>query len=616
MPADRPIRRSQLISPFGVGAMVPFPRDESLMTGGLDAWPSAKRKCEPDWLIREERLEARLGVTHLRLPPEHRDPGEGVKSPNLDIPFVRFPRWHYCHYCGGMEELPLFSGRQQCRAHPWPVRNCTQRKRKPWLIPVRFVAACQRGHVQDFPFMQWVHRGQPHSKDCKLRLLAGRSSAGLTGIKISCTCEKVRSLGGIFDYNETKGGALHRLGCDCDGFRPWLGEWENPGGCGEFLRVVQRGASNTYFPLVVSSIYLPLWAEAASGAVVKALEDPKVWGPLSSGLVNGRISEDRCEMVASIWNVDHAELLHAAQRKLEGVPEPSLLSEQTEEVFRRSEFDALKASRGAPQTDLLVEPSSVKRYKGPVAGSFSHIALVHKLRETRALRGFTRLLPPDGDFRSPRLQPLSLDRRIDWLPATLVRGEGIFLEFDFRRLQSWIETNRAITSRLEMLNSRYNDRRQAQAQPHRLITPHFVLLHTFAHVVINQLSYECGYGSASLRERIYCDVSDPTNPMCGLLIYTASSDSEGSMGGLVRQGKAGMFENVVARAIQKAMWCSSDPVCIESDGQGPDSCNLSACHSCCLLPETSCEEGNRLLDRALLVGLPGCPEIGFFSNDS
>jgi hypothetical protein len=594
--------------------MVSFPRDESLMTAGLDAWTAhAKKQCPADWLVREERLEARLGVTHFRLPPDHRDPGVGVQLPNQDVPFVRFPCWHYCHFCGGMEELPLFGNRQRCRALPWPTRNCIQRKRKPWLIPVRFVTACVKGHVQDFPFREWVHRTTPATDHCQLRMLAGRSSAGLTGIKITCTCGQMRSLGGIFDFDDTNGGALHRLGRDCQGFRPWLGEWENPPGCGEFLQVVQRGASNVYFPHVVSSIYLPLWAESATGGIVKALEDPRVWGPLSSGLVSGKISQDRCEMVASMRNLDANELMAAAQRKLDGIPETSALVGQTEEAFRRSEYDALKSGRGAAQSDLLVETASPDNYQPPVSMAFSHLALVHKLRETRVLKGFTRLLPPDGNLTSPRLQRLALDQRLDWLPAMIVRGEGIFLEFDVAQMDAWIARSPVVSARIGDLDTHYNQRRISQGQPPRQVSLQFVLLHTFAHVVINQLAYECGYGSASLRERLYCDVTDPADAMCGVLIYTASGDSEGSMGGLVRQAKEGLFENIVLRAIQKAGWCSSDPVCIESLGQGAENCNLSACHSCCLLPETSCEEGNRLLDRALLVGTPGDPHIGYFS---
>jgi hypothetical protein len=102
--------------------------------------------------------------------------------------------------------------------------------------------------------------------------------------------------------------------------------------------------------------------------------------------------------------------------------------------------------------------------------------------------------------------------------------------------------------------------------------------------------------------------------MAGILIYTAAGDSEGTMGGLVRMGLPGRLEDVFARAIERARWCSTDPVCIESSGQGPDNCNLAACHSCALLPETSCEEQNRLLDRGLLVGTLTEPAIGLFSD--
>lgn len=186
---------------------------------------------------------------------------------------------------------------------------------------------------------------------------------------------------------------------------------------------------------------------------------------------------------------------------------------------------------------------------------------MHKLRETRALAGFSRILPTDGNLTSPRLQKLALDQRIDWLPAMIVRGEGIFIEFDAARVDAWMRRVPAISDRIRALSNRYNQRRIDQSQPQRPVSPQFVLLHSFAHVVINQLAYECGYGSASLRERLYCDFSDPRNPMCGVLIYTASGDSEGSMGGLVRQAGPGLFENIVVRAIQKSGWCSSDPVC-------------------------------------------------------
>ena len=176
----------------------------------------------------------------------------------------------------------------------------------------------------------------------------------------------------------------------------------------------------------------------------------------------------------------------------------------------------------------------------------------------------------------------------------------------------WLREQPGIVKRIASLARNYNLMRASRGQPQRNIAAKFILLHTLAHVLINQLSFDCGYGSASLRERLYCNFADPKNPMQGLLIYTASGDSEGTMGGLVRQGKPGRLEPTIRRAIQHAAWCSSDPVCIETTGQGADNANLAACHGCALLPETSCEEGNRVLDRALLIGIPDRPELGFF----
>lgn len=134
------------------------------------------------------------------------------------------------------------------------------------------------------------------------------------------------------------------------------------------------------------------------------------------------------------------------------------------------------------------------------------------------------------------------------------------------------------------------------------------------YILINQLSFECGYGSSYIRERIYCEMDDNKFNMVGVLIYTASGDSEGSLGGLVRQGEKGRIEDTIISALKNALWCTSDPVCIQSLGQGTDSCNLAACHNCAVLPETCCENGNRLLDRGVLIGTISEPEIGYFSK--
>lgn len=621
MPAHKPIRRSQLISPFGIGSMVDFPKDESLMPAGIDAWPMAKQECRPDtgWLIREERLEARLGVTHFRMPPDHRDPDGGTQYPNQNVPFVRFPRWHYCHHCGGMEMLsPFSSTRERCRGRNYSQQSCAARpaNRRPFLIPSRFVAVCNLGHIQDFPFMEWLHRNAPATQDCKLRLRAGRSSAGLSGISIECTCGQRRSFGDVFRFDDQNGGVLASIGVNCAGLRPWLGDMDQAGAtCGQFLRVLQRGATNVYFPHVVSSIYLPLWAERVGSEVAAALEQPQVWKILSQSTVDGRVDPDRCKLVADMMGVDARELESAAQRKMEGKPmKPGTAAVEDEEGFRRSEYSAICDGKVGPQTELYVKIIDTEAYKPWIRGFFSRIRLVHKLRETRALTGFTRVLPPDGNLASARLQPIKLDASIDWLPAIKVYGEGVFLELAPSAIKQWLTAGSHVNERINSLILRYNNARAARQQPFRNITPKFMLLHTLAHLLINQLSYDCGYGSASLRERLYCEDADDSHPMQGILIYTASGDSEGSMGGLVRQGTPGRLEPTLIRALERAAWCSSDPVCIESNGQGSDSANLAACHGCCLLPETSCEEGNRLLDRALLVGTPERLQLGFFAG--
>lgn len=599
--------------------MVDFPRDESLMTAGLDAWPYGKQECPPEsgWLVREERLEARLGVTHFRLPPDHREPDGGAQFANEDVPFVRFPRWHYCHHCGGMEQLSSFAAtRERCRGRQYPQQSCHSKppNRRPFLIPVRFVSVCDVGHIQDFPFLEWLHRGQAIRPDCRLRIRAGRSSAGLSGISVECSCGQRRSFGDVFRFDENKGGPLAKLGLHCVGMRPWLGDMDSgAAACGHFLRVLQRGATNAYFPHVVSSIYLPLWADTISSDVIAVLEQHHVWALLSQGTVNGRIDPMRCQVVAGMAGVDAKSLESAAQRKLEGtLATTAPVAVVDEEEFRRSEYQAICDGRVGPQTELYVESPDLSLYEPFLGQYLSKIRLVHKLRETRALAGFTRVLPPDGALTSLRLQSLKLDSAIDWLPAIKVYGEGIFLELNVAAIEQWLAP-RGPDRRVTPLINRYNVARAGRQQPFRNLPLKFLLMHTLAHVVINQLSFDCGYGSASLRERLYCDFTDPQRPMQGILIYTASGDSEGTMGGLVRQGKPGRLEATLRRALEQAAWCSSDPVCIESIGQGPDSANLAACHGCCLVPETSCEEGNRLLDRGLLVGTPAHPELGFFS---
>ena len=239
--------------------------------------------------------------------------------------------------------------------------------------------------------------------------------------------------------------------------------------------------------------------------------------------------------------------------------------------------------------------------------------MVPKLKETRALTGFSRLIPAGGETDLKELRKKMSRNPVDWLPAIEVYGEGIFFEFNHETIQEWLRDEN-LKKRISLLDTALAKSKLYHHYSGASLKTEFVMIHTFAHLMINQLSFECGYGSSSLRERIYCEKYDNRNEMHGVLIYTASGDSEGSLGGLVQQGKTGILENTIFAAITNARWCSSDPVCIESTGQGTDSCNLAACYNCALLPETSCECGNRLLDRGVVIGTLDNPELGFFSK--
>ena len=609
--AKKPMRRSGLISPWGVGAIVPFPNDESLMIAGLDAWRYIS--VEP-FLIKDERLAKRLGVKELRWPPDFRDAKSDPENANLTIPAVRFPRWHYCPFCGGMQYASPFSTQPVCDAYQWEHgRKCDPDwKYKNKLIPERFVVVCPEGHIDDFPVAEWLHYDSEHKYDpntCRIRRSTGGTSAALTGVRYECSCGANKSIAGA-----VLPGALDRIGYKCKASKPWLGiseDKDNPCGCDpKELKVLQRGASNVWFAIPVSSIYIPTDEEGISRKIKAAVDD--CFSYVSGHRVNGELDRTILEFTADKYKVNVDELTDAINKKINNTEDlPEVSQTMSEDEYRYAEYKMLTKTSGGDALDFHCFNYPIEQYYPEIQPLFKSISLVKKLRETRAFVGFTRLQPSSQvDIRKEK-EKLRLGRE-SWLPAIEVFGEGIFFEFNKNALDSWASSQQ-VKTRIDMMNRAFRNSFLGKGSNGSL-RPEFVLLHTFAHLLINQLSYECGYGSSSLKERIYCEKCSDNNKMCGVLIYTASGDSEGSLGGLVRQGETGRLEDTIIAAIKNAEWCSSDPICIESPGQGPDSCNLAACHNCALLPETCCELGNRLLDRGLVVGTLENKEMGFFSR--
>jgi hypothetical protein len=278
--------------------------------------------------------------------------------------------------------------------------------------------------------------------------------------------------------------------------------------------------------------------------------------------------------------------------------------EELADAFKRDEYLALlngSAERSRSQEFVCVPSQEVP---GALSGVIDRVMLVKKLREVRALESFSRIIPPEPGSAAPR--PPLFDENPGWLPAVEVNGEGIFMTVDNAALAEW-ESDPRVVRRVAQIGDNYRARFTSRGvMPDRRITPRLVLIHSLAHAVIDQWALDSGYPAAALRERLYAG-----EEMAGFLIYTATSDSAGSLGGVIAEAEPQRLAASFRELFANASWCSADPLCIESGPNGVDGLNLAACHSCMLLPEVSCEEMNTLLDRALLVGLPDDPDVGF-----
>ena len=315
--------------------------------------------------------------------------------------------------------------------------------------------------------------------------------------------------------------------------------------------------------------------------------------------------------IADMNHVDKDRLYQAfidEENQREGAIE--ITEDMTEDEYRLEEYKVLIKNSGNDVEDFHSINYPIENYNPVIRKYFKSISLVPKLKETRAFVGFSRLDAPNRRVSESKKE-LRLGNE-EWLPAIEVYGEGIFFEFNEEKLTEWANKPN-VKERIDILNRSYHNAKFGINDSGNL-RPEFILIHTFSHLLINQLSFDCGYGSSSIRERIYCEKTSNDLKMYGLLLYTASGDSEGSLGGLVRQGETGRIEDTILSAMENASWCTSDPVCIQSAGQGPESLNLAACHNCTLLPETCCEVGNRLLDRGTVVGTLSDKQIGFFAD--
>jgi hypothetical protein len=600
MGQQRKVRQSQTIVPFGVGAIFDF-RGESFVACDITQWGKRGERLQSD------RLQRRLRVKGFRTAPPV-ESGPWAPS-SRGVPYHRFPAWLFCPSCRGMTRwAPKME-----QGNDVPRCVC---KRRAQLVPMRFVQVCRAGHLDDVDWRYYAHFGakSPDQRQCRERRLEFLTrpgmGSGLAALLVRCrACKSQRSLSGI-----SSPGRLGQMGVRCPGRQPWQNP-DNAEECPETPQVVQRGASNVYFARIVSAIEIP----ASEGPfhnddkTASVLED--LWfQALLTADESAPVFTHAIEQVMAVHDVSREFVLQLlASETEETLDGPAL----TDADLVSGEWDAFVGppvlAHGRRQmpfvtrhVTLLEDTTAASEGLRLLDDRVDKVVLADRLREVRALEGFHRY-EPDGT-----MVKADVGRNAGWLPAIEVHGEGVFVSFSEERLAVW-ENQPEVRHRAELLDARLSETfletRLRPAVGGR-VTARYVMLHTLAHLLIRQLSFESGYSAASLRERVYARMPEAgvvTQGQAGVLVYTAAGDAEGTLGGLVRQGEPPRLALTFMNLLEAAAWCSSDPLCAEHQGQGFASLNLAACHACTLVAETSCECGNALLDRALLVGSPDVP---------
>jgi hypothetical protein len=598
------LRPSQALTTFGIGSIIDLPH-LSVMVMGLEDWP-LKDTVE----IGEQRLLASvkevLGpqVKALRSAPVVPDTyqvNQFDASALVGIPVAPFPRWMVCPYCRRL--APLGSGLFKLET---PYRtdqiryvhaNCTKPGKQPTVVPARFVVACKNGHLDDFPWREFVHNGPTNCKG-GLKLLEPAATGEAASIFVQCegaNCGAIRPMSDAFKMD------LMALPV-CKARRPHLRDHDEAG-CrlpnGQDMRMepMLQGASNSWFGITLSALAIP----PASGKLKQLVEDHWTILEKVQNEQNIELLQQVTPQLRDLSEYTPAEIWQAVQAKKTAAPEesgePSDLKPPEWEVF----IDPDSAQKGRDFQLRVAAPP--KRY----AQYFEKIVLAERLREVRALVGFTRIESP-SDYDNPAAFPASQRARLSrtqptWVPASEIRGEGLFFHFKEAVIQNWVKKHKARDDVFLEAHQRWRIARKLEP-PHEFYPGiQFILLHSFAHALIRQLAVECGYTTASLRERIYSrNLGEDEPEMAGVLIYTAAPDSEGTLGGLVSLGRPETLERHLDQALDNMRLCASDPLCAEHhpyrDGT---TLHAASCHACLFAPETSCERGNKYLDRAVLV---------------
>jgi len=591
------LRPSQLTTTFGPGSIAQLEHD-SVLVMGLDYWGDFEKFSK---VLHHPYLELVQKVDKFLMPISV----EKMQT----IPCKSFPKWGVCSKCSNLQrhkDAPADGKRF------FKCDNCGGE-----LYPARFAITCDKGHLDEFPWVEWAHSEGEEGQRCnnpnpKMKFYAKGFSAGLGDYVVHCDeCGLERSCSGATSYQGLTG-----IVDACNGSRPWLGNTTEK--CETDQHVpspvygVQIRSSSLYYPSTISALYIPEWLHPVQIKISENKDQLK-------GMLDMNTPDEIAEKATLFstlkqpegkYSVD--EIKNHIEKRFSG---DNLLGRNpTELQIRDKEFFNLKDSDTADFDggDLLdINDVPLDDFLEPYVENLKQIK---RITEIRVIRGFTRGNAPDpySQEEDKEIHFCEISKRkTDWLPAVENKGEGILFSLNEDKLREWENKPEIIRRCKPTIQAYHSWAENRNWKKHEELMPRYLLLHTLSHVLIRELAHLSGYNESSIRERIYR--GEKYN---GILLYTASPASDGSLGGLVRQGETRKFGKILLSAINKSKYCSRDPLCAEDNPiekiEAPlhTRLNGSACYGCALLPETSCENINRLLDRQLLFN----EEYGFFSD--
>lgn len=606
------VRPSHLMFTAGVGAIIDLP-NFAVLIRGVDEW---RHEHEYDRLVEPRLLaavQALLGptVTELRPPPWLPGIDDDPNGPaaKVGLPVTPFPQWLRCTAC---DELGPYHPSVWTFVNDKPRRpdkafffhgKCPSRRPRPLAVPARFLLACTAGHLDDFPYRHFVHGGNACADAQSPRMLM-KDFGGNIGANVQLECTSCGARRNISQAMGQRG--LENLP-RCRGRHPHLQTFA-PAGCDQQARLLVVGASNQWFPQTLAALAVP---KPSAGRLDDQVD--RHWDKLDAVVTSREILDTVWPLLDAglrRWTADEVWAAIQRRRAAGAAPAGTGLPD-----LRTPEWQVFTAPQ-APETsvDFTIrrDPAGVP---APLRPLLTDIVQVERLREVRALTGFSRLDAPDPDDPDlVTIAPLARGKP-SWVPASEVRGEGIFLRLDEPTIAAWeaqVAGSEAMQAHREAYqrfrHNRYSERLGSDLDlMHGWPGERYIALHTLSHLLIRTIALECGYNAASLSERIYARSGD--TPRAGILIYTAVPDAEGTLGGLVSLAEPQPLQQLMQRALRDARRCSSDPLCAERLPQAPaDFLHGAACHVCLFVSETTCERGNRFLDRRFVVPV-GDPKL-------